>query len=391
MNKGTDLDGIVIKDGNVAAAPKTAQELLVGNTFDAIPTNSFMLQCDDDFCPGSATTEGISSQSEPDGNMVKGACLKVAVGGWAQNQDEASAGRGLTVLDVGFLCEPAANVFPPALPGVVTGVDHDIQKQRFLSIDPNNPSASSRMRLRLLDNGCSTTGLLCADDSECKACVGGDNPGIGCILDSDCDVGGSCDLSGETCDNNEPGNVVLGWIGDPFRAGGDAPPEPAPAVWLAPVVSVDPGFRIWTETLVHITDCEVAPALVYSIDVEGFDSPGLFESLVMRTTPKPQGKEWGDLVGNFNGTIWSAPNNLVNVDDVNSMIKFLSLSTTAAHITVVDMVGSAPLYVNTDANASDLQEILKAFKGVDFPPPSLLIGGYPDIDGADTLLNCTGN
>lgn len=41
VNKGTDLDGIVIKDGNVTAAPKTAQELLVGNTYDAIPTNSF--------------------------------------------------------------------------------------------------------------------------------------------------------------------------------------------------------------------------------------------------------------------------------------------------------------------------------------------------------------
>ncbi|MCG3744975.1 hypothetical protein EXA18_16180 [Vibrio cincinnatiensis] len=41
VNKGTDLDGIVIKDGNVADAPKTVQELLVGNTYDAIPTNSF--------------------------------------------------------------------------------------------------------------------------------------------------------------------------------------------------------------------------------------------------------------------------------------------------------------------------------------------------------------
>jgi len=40
VNKGTDLDGIIIKDGNVADAPKVARELLVGNTYDSIPTNS---------------------------------------------------------------------------------------------------------------------------------------------------------------------------------------------------------------------------------------------------------------------------------------------------------------------------------------------------------------
>ena len=66
----------------------------------------------------------------------------------------------------------------------------------------------------------------------------------------------------------------------------------------------------------------------------------------------------------------------MGVDDVNALIKFLSLKP-APHITVVDLVGPSPTFVNTDVNASDLQQILKAFSGDPFPPAPLVADGYP--------------
>ncbi len=44
INNGTDLDTIIVKDGEATAAPKTVEQALVGNTFDAIPTNSYYFE-----------------------------------------------------------------------------------------------------------------------------------------------------------------------------------------------------------------------------------------------------------------------------------------------------------------------------------------------------------
>ncbi|WP_373433555.1 hypothetical protein ACEO96_15205 [Vibrio anguillarum] len=83
VNKGTDLDGIVIKDGNVAAAPKTAQELLVGNTYDAIPTNSFYFT-DEGVLQVTFTSENVSwldDNGAPAGSMP----IKYAYSGYQTN------------------------------------------------------------------------------------------------------------------------------------------------------------------------------------------------------------------------------------------------------------------------------------------------------------------
>jgi hypothetical protein len=177
-------------------------------------------------------------------------------------------------------------------------------------------------------------------------------------------------LSGETCDEQSP-PVMLGWLGDPFQAGGDA----LPGTITSEVVKTQPAARTWAESVVHLGDCDIAPVKTYGISatVDGvlFSAP-----LTIGTIEKPQGKFWGDVVGNFNGVVWSKPNGLVGVDDVNAMIKFLTLKP-APHITVVDLVGSAPTFVNFDVNATDLQMMLGAFKGDPFPPPPLVADGYP--------------
>ena len=286
------------------------------------------------------------------------------------------------------------SVEPPVLPGVVDGIDHDIRKQRFLSINPNNPKATTRMRLLLLDNGCSVTGRQCTDDESCTVCnPASSNAGDACDNNNQCDgapgpVGGLCVVSGETCEEQSP-PVVLGFILDPvISTGVDAPPNTVIAA-----VGADPGFRVWDETLVHITDCEVAPNRVYGIEVESVDTPGLYsEPLDMRTSISPPDKDWGDITGKFTGTEWTAGNLLVAVDDVNAIIKFLSLDPNAPHVTRCEMVSAnGPLFNNMDVNADELAQIIRCFAGEKYPPLPMVLGGYPDLQAGGLLTDCTGN
>ena len=92
---------------------------------------------------------------------------------------------------------------------------------------------------------------------------------------------------------------------------------------------------------------------------------------------KLQGKFWGDVVGSFDGVSWSGPNVLVNVDDVVATIAFLTLKPGAPHVTVLDLAGGAPTFLNFDVNATDLQLVLEGFGSGTFPPLALTGTGYP--------------
>jgi hypothetical protein len=87
----------------------------------------------------------------------------------------------------------------------------------------------------------------------------------------------------------------------------------------------------------------------------------------------PQGKQWGDMVGNFDGILWSEPNGLVGVDDVLAMIKYITLKP-APHITVVNLVGEVPNFL---VNASDLLTALQAFGSDSYPPVAFTTQGPP--------------
>ena len=99
----------------------------------------------------------------------------------------------------------------------------------------------------------------CSGSADCTACVGGANNGNGCSIRSDC-PSGACVLSGESCDPQSP-PVVLGWLSDPVEAGGDA----LPGTFTSDVVKAYPIKRYWTESVVHIGDCEIAPVRTYAI------------------------------------------------------------------------------------------------------------------------------
>jgi len=262
-----------------------------------------------------------------------------------------------TDVDADGIPDECAQVPLPAEP------PHDIRKNRFISINPNNPSSPVVLKVELLHLTCEDTGQACASASDCKQCVGGTSEGAACTINSDCTGGGSCTVSDEVCIEQSP-PVPLGWVGDPFDPGTDHTP---PGTMTALVVNAMPAFRLWTENPVHVGDCEIAPVQVYGIRASK-DAVLFSEPLVVGTIVKPSGKFWADVVGSFDGSTWTAPNFLVNVDDVVAWVKFATLKP-APHITVLDLGGEVP---NFQINATDLQLILAGFSNKPYPPPSFV-------------------
>ena len=247
----------------------------------------------------------------------------------------------------------------------------DVRTNRFVSVSPNNPDIHIALKVDLLDHGCSSTGKKCSANADCKACVGGTSPGAACTISSDCDGGGSCDPSGETCVEQSP-PIALGWLSPPVVDPGDSPPGTVTAA----IQSFMPPLREWSEPVVQISDCQIAPVQTYGISATRngilFSDP-----LIIGTIEKPQGKFWADIVGGFDGVEWSEPNNLVNVSDVSSMIAFLTDKPGKPHITRVDLAGASPTYTNFIVNATDLLLVLKGFQGDGYPPVPFVAEGYP--------------
>ena len=138
----------------------------------------------------------------------------------------------------------------------------------------------------------------------------------------------------------------------------------------------------WTPyDVVHIGDCEIAPTHRYLLSTTVAPPAGPFMTpLVVETIASPEGKFWGDVVGGYTGTEWTAPNGLVSVDDV---VAFINLKTykPAPHITALELAGAAPSYVNFYVNVTDLGMILQGFRGLEYPPLPFLLESYPaDLD-----------
>jgi len=255
-------------------------------------------------------------------------------------------------------CRPPAPAPAPA--------PHDVRKNRFLSFVPTSGAEEVAIAVELLDLACAVSGQPCAYDDDCRQCAGGENEGLPCRVDAECSQG-SCVASGETCDPaGEP--VLLGWIGEPF----EVQSAHAPAGTLTAHVENEPLYRSWSEPLIQLGDCEIAPARAYGLSVT---AEGVFYSdpLVIGTIARPAGRHWADVVGAFTGASWTPPNGLVNVDDVLAWVRFVTLKP-APHVTVVDLDGEVPNFV---INATDLQLILAGFAGNTYPPFSFANQGGP--------------
>jgi len=167
---------------------------------------------------------------------------------------------------------------------------------------------------------------------------------------------------------------ALGWVGEPFDPScenddGSPNGEPCLAVDYVARVVAAPVFRSWTESMIHLGDCEIAPVATYELrstaDGLTFTPPGRFA-----TIHRPGTWYYADVVGVGTGDLpplpgFSGPNGVVNVSDVQAFILTAQGdSSPSAHTTWVDLyglgAGSPPNFL---LNVSDLQRILFAQAG----------------------------
>lgn len=248
----------------------------------------------------------------------------------------------------------------------------NICKNRFLSVNLGTSTEPTAVRVELLDQACAQSGEKCTTELDCRSCIGGDKDGQACFISSDCAGGGSCEVSGETCDEQSP-PVMLGWVSDPFEPDEALTGIPSGTLITATVQGEMPPLRNWPAELVHIGDCEIAPARSYALS-STTDGVTFGDQLRIGTIAKPQGKSWGDVVGAFDGAFWAPPDGLVNVNDILAWVAFKTAGRVAPHVTVLDVANEQPNFI---INATDLALILQAFQGRTYPPPAFANQGGP--------------
>jgi len=329
--------------------------------------------------------------------------------------DDGLGGLGTCACDPGWSGVDCGT--PDVNPPLAATFPHDRRKNRYLSFAPNNTSTAVSFRVELTHQGCAVSKICCGGTSagndgagcigdggctggavcrprtcvspgDCKVCVAGPSPGRPCVVGSDCG-GGTCEPSGEACSTLATPEVV-GWVGDPvLQASGDFRAELVPSM---------PAPRAWPEAVVHVTGLLVAPSQSYAVRATP-DGSTFSSSLALGTTPKPSGKFWADAVGSFlrvcsgegvtpctTATVgtdcppgdrcgsWTPSNGLINVDDVVAWVKYVTLSTTAAHTSELDIGREVPSWL---VNADDLQLILQGFANKTYPP-AFFPPGSPD-------------
>ena len=143
---------------------------------------------------------------------------------------------------------------------------------------------------------------------------------------------------------------VLGWVGAPDENG------------IARLVD-EPLFSNAWPAVVHVGDCPIVPAATYEIRAT-FDGVMFTEPLTLSTIGQPAPKYWADVVGEFGGTEWTAPNGEVNMDDVMAAVQYFKQEPTAPPLTWLDVDAEVP---NAVLNFSDIQQIVNGFKGEPYP------------------------
>ncbi|MBN4058836.1 hypothetical protein JYU10_00035 [bacterium AH-315-J04] len=129
-----------------------------------------------------------------------------------------------------------------------------------------------------------------------------------------------------------------------------------------------PVFRDWTESLVYVGDCIIAPGNFYDISPTA-DDINFGTATFVATTPTPAPRFYGDAVGAFdsNTNTWSSADGLVTANDILASVKQFQLDPTAPHFTRIDLVPATP---NGVINASDVLAFALAFQGVPYPHPA---------------------
>ena len=151
-----------------------------------------------------------------------------------------------------------------------------------------------------------------------------------------------------------------GWLSAPLA---QANPFPTSTVVSTPV------FRVWNEAVVHAGDCEIQPGASYEIrstsDGVVFSAP-----LTINTVPRPSGgKDWGDITGINNGTQWTPPNGIANINEIlviRSYIYALDPIPTFQRVNL-HAVSTGDSCLNAFVNTADTLMAILAVSGQPYP------------------------
>ena len=199
--------------------------------------------------------------------------------------------------------EPPALVECPVVSPRLPGAPHHMTKNRYISFDPDNPGLAVAFRVRL-------TASAYFPDS------GGD----------------------------------LGWVGVPDENG------------IARLVDAPFYGDAWP-AVVHLGDCPIVPAATYEVTAT-MDEAYFSAPLTIATIGQPAPKYWADCVGDFDGSVWTGPNGVVNMDDIMSAVQRFQQLEGAPHLTWVDVHDEVP---NAVLNMTDIFYIILGFKGEPYP------------------------
>ena len=84
----------------------------------------------------------------------------------------------------------------------------------------------------------------------------------------------------------------------------------------------------------------------------------------MGTILRPGTKYWADCVGEWDGTQWTPPNKVVNMDDVMAAVFYFKSAANKPHRTWVEIDDEG---VNMVLNFTDIMRIVQGFKGEAYP------------------------
>lgn len=119
----------------------------------------------------------------------------------------------------------------------------------------------------------------------------------------------------------------------------------------------------------HVAGCQIIPGATYELTPTQSIFCGYAPIGPITTTAKPAGKDWGDLVGPFNGTEWPAPDGFANVNDVMAVLAYIRGTGITPDFTVVNVQAqsSNDPCLNDFVNVADLFGIVRAVGGELYP------------------------
>ncbi len=152
-----------------------------------------------------------------------------------------------------------------------------------------------------------------------------------------------------------PGAVgITKWVG---------PPDPITGVSR---LQCTPEIRNWSvnSDVIIVGDDAIAPSTSYMVRAMGIGCDPVVPSTFSNPTTVTTTNVWGDSVSSFNGVTWSAPDEIINTNDIQAIVSAFRQDSFAPELLRVDLYGQVP---NTIITASDILSAVNAFQLLGYP------------------------